>query len=80
MKTLLLRFERKLKKHSTKFRWLHDECPLTFLLLIWGLCSLIGFTGIFLVYFNIISHEDFNILLSMLALLAAFILSIVVVL
>lgn len=80
MKAILLKLERRLKKHTTKFRWLHDECPLTFLLLVWSICAVIGFLGMGLAYCGIITHEDFNIILSLLALLAAFILSIVVVL
>lgn len=80
MKKHLLAWERRLKKYSSKLRWLHDECPLVFLILVWGLCTLIGVGALSLAYLGIISHEDFNIVLSMLALAAAFILSIVVVL
>lgn len=80
MKTKLLAWERKLKKYTSKFRWLHDECPLVFLILVWTICTLIGAGALALTFTGIISHEDFNIVLSMLALAAAFILSIVVVL
>lgn len=80
MKRLLLKIEKRLKSHSTQFRWLHDECPLVFLLLVWLLTLGIILLAVTLAYMQIISHEDFNIVLSLLALFAAAILSIVVVL
>lgn len=78
MRTSLADIERRLKKFPglALLKWMNKETPLLFLFLIWGLFIAIGVAAWFLVP----NLESFNIVLSLMALFAACILSIVVVL
>ena len=80
MKQSLRRIERKLRAYCQWLKWLNDETPLLFLLLIWGIHFAVGFAAMVACYLGLISPDTFNIVLSGLALFAAAILSIVVVL
>lgn len=80
LKSLLKKIERKLREPLEWLKWLNKETPLLFLIIMWSILFIVTIPIAMMAYCGIISHEDFNIWLSIAALLTTMILSIVVVL
>ena len=80
LKQTLLKAEKGLRPKLDFLKWMNKETPLMLLLLLWACCLVVCLAFLVPVLMGWMGSDDYNIVLSILALVTTMILSIVVVL